>query len=700
MKKIFTLYFLFIVGVQFASGQIITSGKSFLSSNFTGSLEKVAGQPSIGAKQTERNTMDTLSSRNPVFSTLVATRHNPAVERVSLVPVIRHITITPILLSQAYNLSAGIRAVDHTGLDVPQMNYTAYGTSGSVSFSAGYGAQKKSSANLQLTHRTRKITLYADYLFMINHFRQTFINYRKVDYQGLTTQTWDSIVRNPLVYHHALNTGMEYRLSQRTSLNASLSGFSNAVTVNDENIRTNMMQGDQATTPVLLTHLEKNQWSHWRGVVSLHHQFAKEQELNAELGYLYSQANDLHHFVQNNSNSSDTPSGTNPFAVDRKIPIQVAMSSVNYTKHFSKQSKLEAGIKGSVANLESQVVLNRFKQDQWQRDSTASYQMNRLEYIGAAYLAISHQLNAKTKLNTSLRWEYSHTQIHNAQNKELVQRRSGILLPSLSFSREFSQASSLQLSYARSLHRPAYNFLAAYIFPTDAFSGNMNLRPSTVDALAATFQVKEKYQVMLGYTYSKNPILPLQFHVNSQTNQQYAQAENLKDIQHYYLTFSFQSNIAPWWQVQNKIVGNWQRNRTVYEGTPLQAQKTYGNIQIANILRLPHDYSAEITGFYQTMSLYGVGYMKAFGGLNIGVQKKLRNNQGLLKLTADDILGTMGIRVVNHQPAVQLNHAIQARFVEPRIFRLTYSRTFGNLQVKRVSHLSGTCEEEANRATK
>jgi hypothetical protein len=323
-----------------------------------------------------------------------------------------------------------------------------------------------------------------------------------------------------------------------------------------------------------------------------------------------------------------------------------------------------------------------------------------LEDIGAAYVNFSHQINAKTKLQTGLRWEYTHTDMDTREGKPILERKYHNLFPSLFISRDLSKKNSVQFSYGRRITRPTYNDLAPFVFfidPSTFLSGNLALRPAITDALQATYRFKGSYLLTMGYSHDKHTIIQWQIHVDPKTNKQYARSENLKNSDTYSLNFTFPLKLTSWWQMQNNMMGIWQINRSVYEGVPVQMSAGYARANITQSFTLPAGFSAEISGFYQSRSPFGIAYMKAFGTLNIGLQKKLLNDKGNFRLTVDDLFWTNRLTIISDYPELNLKSDIVGLFSEPRVVRLTYSRNFGNKNVKATQHRSTGSEEERKR---
>jgi hypothetical protein len=111
---------------------------------------------------------------------------------------------------------------------------------------------------------------------------------------------------------------------------------------------------------------------------------------------------------------------------------------------------------------------------------------------------------------------------------------------------------------------------------------------------------------------------------------------------------------------------------------------------------LPAGLTGEITAFYQLPSMSGLYQLRAKGAVNIGLNKKFAANNGALKLSVADLFWTNKTRVINDIPAIGLYAGWKA-YHEPHVIRLTYSRNFGNQQVKAANKRPSGSEDERNR---
>ncbi|MDZ7757515.1 outer membrane beta-barrel protein [Rhodohalobacter sp.] len=118
---------------------------------------------------------------------------------------------------------------------------------------------------------------------------------------------------------------------------------------------------------------------------------------------------------------------------------------------------------------------------------------------------------------------------------------------------------------------------------------------------------------------------------------------------------------------------------------------------VTNTIDLPREFSFEISGDYQSKSVWGIMEMRPMGSLNVGVQKRIASGRGMLRLSADDILQTNLLKGNTNLPSENLD----SQFIydnKERNIRLTFTWNFGNSQIKSVDVTTGS-EEEQSRVT-
>jgi outer membrane receptor protein involved in Fe transport len=300
-------------------------------------------------------------------------------------------------------------------------------------------------------------------------------------------------------------------------------------------------------------------------------------------------------------------------------------------------------------------------------------------------------------MKMGLRYEYTTTELNAEGKPAIVDRKYGRLFPSFFINRKINDNNSLNFSYSRRINRPKLSNLAPFIIFIDPYtflSGNVNLKPAITDAVLATYTYK-KIMFSMGYSYETNTIADFQTSVDVATNKQYLQAQNLENNQLVSGTISVPVTVTKWWNMYANITAIYQRVQSNLSNNPLTLTLGNTNIFTSQNFTLPKNYSMELSGFLQTASLAGIYRLEAFGRLDIGIQKKFKDNSNL-RLNVQDLLASFNWRLVADRPEQSFYTRTLANFSQ-RIFRLTYTRSFGNKQLKEKRNRSTASEEELKR---
>jgi len=115
---------------------------------------------------------------------------------------------------------------------------------------------------------------------------------------------------------------------------------------------------------------------------------------------------------------------------------------------------------------------------------------------------------------------------------------------------------------------------------------------------------------------------------------------------------------------------------------------------ITNTIDLPREFSFEVSGMYQSKSVWGIMEFRPLGWLNAGVQKRIASGRGVLRLAADDILHTNIWNVHTDLPSANLDSLFRYDFKQ-RSIKLTFTWNFGNSSLKSVNVSTGSEEEQS-----
>lgn len=574
----------------------------------------------------------------------------------------------------------------------------AFGTNGSLDATLGYGYYEKPTGSLTLNHRTKRVNLFGDYSILYDHGWMQLDTYWQTAVQNQLTglyTTSDRILKRTV---HNARAGFDYTLSPKTTVGGLLMGFDNKLRVMATNDSRTTRAG-QLIRQVYVADNEINQWQHLMGNLNLRHTVSTGQEISIDLDYLRYYNTNPHDYV----NRYPLPEADRPpldyLSVRKKTPIQSWVAKLDYTRTINPRTKLEAGGKSTFFRLQNDVAVARNQTGQWETDSLLSQNFAFVDDVHAAYAALHQTLSARTKIQAGLRYEYTATDIRSLSGKELVHRRYGNFFPSVFLLRDLSKTSSLQLSYSHRIERPAYNLLAPFVFfadPSTATGGNPLLLPTLISSLQTVYRFRDSYLLTLNYSRDRNAINRFTLRTNTRENRSVYVPENIRLMQTLSLSFGFPARITPWWQLQANLIGIRAQADAVLDNKAMRVQKWYGSVNVGNTIKLPRAFTAELTGNYQSPFLLGLQFRKAQGYVNVGLQKKLKGENGTLKATVSDVFWTNRMQTASGVEALNTVGGWSGIF-EPRVVRLTYSRRFGNTGVKASSRRQTASDEERRR---
>jgi hypothetical protein len=311
---------------------------------------------------------------------------------------------------------------------------------------------------------------------------------------------------------------------------------------------------------------------------------------------------------------------------------------------------------------------------------------------------LDFQLDKKTKLKLGLRYEFTDSNLGSEEAANIVDREYGRLFPSFFISREFNEKNSANFSYVRRITRPTFNDMAPFVIfldPYTFFSGNAALQPAISNAVKLDYRFST-ILLSLQYTAEDSTIAGFQTRVDPATNRQIYFADNLKDKHTTSLALSFPVNPAKWWSMQFNATGIYTKLRSYYGGKLLTYDQKSLNLFVSQTFTLPKDFTFEVSGFYNSKSLFGAYTFKPFGALNAGLQKKLPNDAGALRFGYDNILNTMKWKSELSLPDEGLFLYDKWNFFRPTV-KLTYTRSFGNKTLKGKRERQMGSEEERQR---
>lgn len=334
-------------------------------------------------------------------------------------------------------------------------------------------------------------------------------------------------------------------------------------------------------------------------------------------------------------------------------------------------------------------------------DQTRSNRFTYEENVYAAYLNYQATWN-KIQVQAGLRLEHTASEgdLKNAAdtvNDKNVSRNYTDLFPSGGITYTHNQSHSTSLLYSRRINRPNYQELNPFEFKLDELSGRkgnpfLNPQYSNKVELSHTY----KYATTLSVGYSHTSDFFAQITDTLENGKSLLTPRNLATEK--ILNISLSSSLQPlkWYSVYiNMGLNNQAYNADFGNGKRIEQSITSFNLFAQNTFKLPHNYSVEISGWYNSAGVWSGSYVtKPNGSLDLGLQKKLFSDRATLKLSYSDILKTAPWDSRNVYGGIVIN--VNGDW-ESQQFRASFTWRFGNKQVQGVKQRKSGSESEMKR---
>ncbi len=570
------------------------------------------------------------------------------------------------------------------------------GLNGSYSLTMGYGKGYTPAGSVNFNYRKNKINLFGDYSFTWHNQEQVFSFYRRLVQQGITTQNTSETFRKPEHGNQTARLGIDIRATPKTVIGFLVSGYNSKWLMTAEN-NLSIVKNNVLDTTVSIVNTELNQWKHFMSNINFSHTIKEGEVITADLDYLYYTDNNPNEYINKYFNGSGTALGIEETRSTKLTPLKIWVGKFDYNKKISKKVSIESGAKFALSKFSNNVAVENNVQNNWVKDPelTANYKLK--EDVAAVYTTLNIEASAKINLKLGLRYEHTTSNLGSDKQQNIVDRKYGRFFPSIFLTRKFDDKNSINLSYSRRITRPTFKDMAPFVIfvdPYTFFSGNSGLQPAFSNVFKTDYLYKN-FVLSVSFTKEDESIANFQPKLSKDNKQIYA-SENLDNIKTLNISVTIPFTITKWLNMQNNIQGNWQQLNALFINGPFRIeQKNFSFNSSLNFI-LPANYSIELSGFYQSKSLFGASVINGTGMANFGMQKGFGKNSNKLRFAITNIFDGGVFWGVTDIPAENIYVENSFRFSQ-RTFKLTYSQSFGNKKLNAKRNRSSASEDEQRR---
>jgi iron complex outermembrane recepter protein len=576
----------------------------------------------------------------------------------------------------------------------------AKGFNGGLNLAYGQGRFMRTNNSFTFNYRISKFNFFTNLSFNQNNsYQDLTIERRYFTPDGRLASTFiqNSYIR-PEVGSRNAKVGVDYYVSQKTTLGLALSGFHNPST---RTVNNNAEVGNaQAQLTGLVEAFNPANTRFTNNSVNLNftHKFDnKGHELSGNIDNI--NYHSLTEQTLTNSNFTANRALLSQTVLGSSLPadINIKAAKLDYTHPVAKGGRLEAGAKtsfvhtGNVADFFD--VLGSIQRPNYEFSNNFQYDEN----INAAYLNYSRDFK-KVSVQMGLRLE--NTNIKGQQLGNPIVKDSSFtrqytnLFPT--FYVQYRPDSTMRhvwgLSVGRRIDRPNYKDMNPFTYPLDRFTyygGNPFLQPTFAYNVQLTHTFKNFLTTALEFSQANNVI--------SETNEQrgsiyYSRPGNFAKQIAYGISVNGAFKPTKWWTIQlyTTVMNNTFKS-TIY-GQILDESRFYWVFQPVNQFQINTKWSAELAGNYQSKILSGQFLVIPIWSVRAGLSTKIWKDKGSLKLNVSDFLYTnqVGGDIRN----IANSAANWYSFLDTRVVTISLSYRFSKGQNLRVRQSGGSESEQ------
>jgi len=598
------------------------------------------------------------------------------------------------------NPSAKYDAAGNAGIiNIKLKKNQKIGFNGSLTLSYGQGVYAKPSASTNLNYRNKKWNFFGTYSHAEpTDFTMFYINRKFFDTNHNVVSIFDqtSYIKRPIISDNS-KIGADFYANEKTVIGVMLNGNWNSSN-RDGNTNSIIKHPDGSldyTTDNSVTLNEKR--FNGFGNINFKHSFNNEgKEVTADVDFGQYDSKTIQDINNSNLSSDGQTLTLNKLFTNQVGNIAVKSVKADYAHPFSKSAKLEVGVKSSLVTSDNDVKFYDVINNENVLDPNRSNQFIYKENINAVYASFAKEFT-KWDFQFGLRTEHTHTNGEQIATNEKFSRDYTNFFPNIVVNRKFSDDNSLALSYAKRIDRPTYRQLNPFKIFVDSYTyvvGDPTLKSVITNIFELNHTFKGKYITTLSYSKSNDAITDI-FQQDDATKISFQIPANMQDFEQINLGIYVPFKIDK--TVNSTLSGSVNNNKytSPLQGSTLHNDFTSWDANLTNNISLGKGWSAELNGFYQSKSVWGLFIIKNLAQVSTGVQKISKNKNSTFKFGISDIFLTNRIAV---EVQYQNQDFFTNRTWDSRVATFSYTYRFGKSTIEKARQHKSGAEDEKRRA--
>jgi len=591
------------------------------------------------------------------------------------------------------NPSARYDAEGNSGIiNIKTKHVKAPGFNGSVNAGANIGRKFGWNGGLDMNMKYGKFNIYGNY----SNYNWAGSNgmYATRRFTSTALEGAYQIIENAGTYDggsHNYKIGVDYYLTKNHVISAMFRGNTGTNNGGDNSTTSFTDKFLQVDSSLVTTSASNNDWHN--STYNLNYKWDIDtigQSLSFDVDYAtftYNGDNTQSGYYLNKL-GEDLNNNIDVFT-DQGNNIKIITSKIDYVLPINKSTNIEAGFKTSNVTTDSHIDMEGYLNQNDRFIYT--------EAIQAAYVNGKVQFK-KTTVQLGLRLENTMTKGNSVTTNTINDTTYLKFFPSFFVQQQLNDKNSLNFKYSYRIGRPSYDDLNPFRWMVDPYTynvGNPNLNPQFTHSIGLSHNYNNKLISSFGLNYTTGLFTEV-IKQDDASKTVYQTNENLSNSLDLNLSETFQLQPVKWWSVNGTVTGMYKTIQ-LYDSSSEQLTLPSAMINLSNNFNLPYKVNMEMTARYSTSQLISNIIIRPRFTLDLGFQKKVLKDQGVIKVSVSDIFKTAngGAYAKYDNVDIDVNNTWDSRKLN-----LTFSYRFGKDKFNTRSNRATSSSEEQNRSEK
>jgi iron complex outermembrane receptor protein len=601
------------------------------------------------------------------------------------------------------NPSARYEAEGNAGIiNIKLVKDQSLGTNGSVALGYNYGQNSRYDGSVTFNHRNKVVNVFGNYSGGIGRTYSFTDFYREQSGTAFDQRT----DRNNDYLNNNFKAGVDFFLGDEHTVGVMVNGFFSENNMRSESLTpiSVLATGEAINTLDAVSEFDmQNQNLNFNLNYGFQNKAGTSWSVDADYGQFRLSNQSLQPNYYLDPQTGDTLSEVT-FATLTPTNIDIYTFKTDHERKLAG-GKLSAGVRLAYVETDNDFGFYDVLGGEQILDENRSNRFIYQENINAAYATYQRQIE-KWNLELGLRAEHTRTngELISVQNTGLdtVQREYLNLFPTAGITFSPNRTNSFRLNYSRRIDRPRYQDLNPFVNQMDQLTfqrGNPFLRPQFTHSIQGTYTYQYRYSASLSYSITDDFFTQITDTLGDQAS--FITQENLASREVISANISAPISIKKWWSTYTNLNLSRTRNTGDFnlpgeQGKAIDIARTTFNIYQQHTFQLPGNVALELSGFYNSPSIWGANYLtRQFWGINAGAQVRFLDQKAMLKVSVNDIFYSMQWAGVQEFGGLyfEANGGWESRQI-----RANFTYNFGNSKVKASRKRKTGLQDEASRA--